>query len=307
MKLMTRLALISLLMVSGPAMAQTDSTGVPDGDVGYTAPADPTTGFVMTENKWCRGGVGSTTIVCDKDEPTGSDNLGNHTATQAINASNHGVNNAGPIAGATNVTASGTVAAATVTASGNISAAGNVNATNSIVAGNAVYAPNYFRSTGGTGWINETYGGGFYMSDTSWVRVYGNKGLYTAGQIYSSTSMRADGNITIGGTAYATAYLHNSDRSLKSDITTIVDPFLILNGIHGSRYVWKETGVPAYGVIAQDVEAVMPEAVQVTEAGTKAVEYDQLIAPMIEAIKQLKADNDNLRAELEELKLAVGN
>lgn len=39
----------------------------------------------------------------------------------------------------------------------------------------------------------------------------------------------------------------------------------------------------------------MPEAVSTDAKGIKSVEYSQLIAPLIEAVKQLKADNDNLR------------
>jgi|GEM_PF-1415185 len=40
---------------------------------------------------------------------------------------------------------------------------------------NAVYASNWFRSNGGSGWINETYGGGIHMVDSQWVRIYGGK------------------------------------------------------------------------------------------------------------------------------------
>jgi hypothetical protein len=109
-------------------------------------------------------------------------------------------------------------------------------------------------------------------------------------------------NITNAGTVTATAYLHSSDRNLKDQIETIADPFGLLAAIHGSHYVWKKDGVAAYGVIAQDVETVMPEAVRTNDDGVKAVEYDQLIAPMIEAIKQLKAENDQLREELNALK-----
>lgn len=38
-----------------------------------------------------------------------------------------------------------------------------------------VYASNWFRSTGNTGWYNETHGGGIYMTDSNWVRVYNDK------------------------------------------------------------------------------------------------------------------------------------
>lgn len=42
----------------------------------------------------------------------------------------------------------------------------------------SIYATNWFRSTGASGWYNEDYAGGIYMSDVSWVRVYGGKGFH---------------------------------------------------------------------------------------------------------------------------------
>lgn len=109
-------------------------------------------------------------------------------------------------------------------------------------------------------------------------------------------------NIIGAGTVTASAYLHSSDRNLKDQITDIDDPFALLAAIHGKHYVWKKDGTPAYGVIAQDVELVMPEAVSTDANGMKAVEYDQLIAPLIEAVKQLRDENESLRKEIDALK-----
>lgn len=41
-----------------------------------------------------------------------------------------------------------------------------------------IYASDWFRSTGKTGWYNQTYGGGWYMSDKAWIKTYGGKGVY---------------------------------------------------------------------------------------------------------------------------------
>lgn len=51
------------------------------------------------------------------------------------------------------------------------------------------YASNWFRSQGTTGWYSETYGGGWRMTDTTRLRAYNGKNIYTAG------SVRADNNI----------------------------------------------------------------------------------------------------------------
>lgn len=74
---------------------------------------------------------------------------------------------------------------------------------------NSISCSNWFRSSGNTGWYNTTYQGGWYMSDTSWIRAYNGVGIYTSGQIYSSSSIRMSNillehtdeinNITNGG------------------------------------------------------------------------------------------------------------
>lgn len=51
---------------------------------------------------------------------------------------------------------------------------GKINAISSITA-STFYTGNWFRSTGQTGWYSETYGGGIWMTDSSWVRVYNGK------------------------------------------------------------------------------------------------------------------------------------
>ena len=59
-----------------------------------------------------------------------------------------------------------------------------------------------------------------------------------------------------------------------------------------------------YGVIAQQIETVFPELVRTAddEIGTKSVNYVGLIAPMIEATKELKAENEALKAEITAMK-----
>lgn len=55
---------------------------------------------------------------------------------------------------------------------------------------NTIYANNWFRSQGVSGWYSESYGGGIYMSDTTWIRTFGDKPFYCNKQIYSSDSIR---------------------------------------------------------------------------------------------------------------------
>jgi hypothetical protein len=89
-----------------------------------------------------------------------------------------------------------------VSTAGSFYAAGGIQVEGSGTA-NTFYAPNWFRSTGDSGWYSETYGGGIYMIDTTWVRTYNDKNFYSAGVIraqaglQSNASMTVEGNITI--------------------------------------------------------------------------------------------------------------
>lgn len=84
---------------------------------------------------------------------------------------------------------------------------------------NTIYANNWFRSTGSSGWYSETYGGGWFMEDSDWIRAYNSKGVYTAGQIYSSNSIRMS-NIYLQNTneinCDSTLYLQYSNSNKLS-------------------------------------------------------------------------------------------
>ena len=71
--------------------------------------------------------------------------------------------------------------------------------------------------------------------------------------------------------------------------------------------MWKkklEMGVRV-GVIAQEVEKTIPEVVYTDENDTKSVSYERLTGVLIEAVKELKSENDDLRKDVEELKKKI--
>ena len=82
---------------------------------------------------------------------------------------------------------------------------------------------------------------------------------------------------------------------MKDNIKPVAGLSLI-EKLKGVTFTWKKDGKASAGVIAQDTEAVFPIAVATDNKGMKLVSYDTLIAPLIEAVKELKADNDNLRS-----------
>lgn len=66
----------------------------------------------------------------------------------------------------------------------------------------AAYTSDWFRSTGSTGWRSQTYGGGWYMSDSTWIRTYGSKSVYqNTGQIRTDGYLVTNGGITVGATS----------------------------------------------------------------------------------------------------------
>ena len=81
----------------------------------------------------------------------------------------------------------------------------NIGATSQYIG--TIYANNWFRSSGSTGMYNESYGGGWFMQDTTWVRVYNNKWVYTNGgalRVYKTgtTTVWSDGPLQSQSNGY---------------------------------------------------------------------------------------------------------
>lgn len=128
-------------------------------------------------------------------------------------------------------------------------------------------------------------------------------------------SMLDNGNVLIGTTSDAGYKLDvnggvrgiswtNSDRNLKKNIETLSDGLGTILSIRGVRYEWKDSSKgtgPQVGVIAQEVEEVLPELVNTDKQGMKAVNYAGLVAPLIEAVKELSHKINNLTNRLDDL------
>jgi hypothetical protein len=114
------------------------------------------------------------------------------------------------------------------------------------------------------------------------------------------------GDAVFSGDVYAAAYLYNSDMRLKEHIRPSkgLDIIAKLNGV---TFDWKDGGRASAGLLAQDVEKVMPVAVRVKSDGMKAIEYGPLMAPMVEAIKELKAQNDRMATEIDALRAEIAD
>jgi hypothetical protein len=81
-----------------------------------------------------------------------------------------------------------------------------------------------------------------------------------------------------------------SDMALKNNVEQIENPLEIINKITGLSFNWKSDGTKSYGVSAQEIEKILPEIVRTRDDGFKGVNYLNLIAFLIEAIKELQKE-----------------
>lgn len=84
-----------------------------------------------------------------------------------------------------------------------------------------------------------------------------------------------------------------SDINFKKNIITIDGALNKVSELRGVSFNWKESGEPSYGVIAQELETVLPELVHGDDP--KRVNYNGIIGVLIEAIKELKAEIEELK------------
>jgi hypothetical protein len=95
------------------------------------------------------------------------------------------------------------------------------------------------------------------------------------------------------GSLNAVNFNTTSDENLKTNIKTVENSLETVEKLRGVSFDWKETGKGSYGVIAQELEEVLPELVK--DGEIKSVNYNGIIGVLIEAIKELKAEIEELK------------
>lgn len=98
------------------------------------------------------------------------------------------------------------------------------------------------------------------------------------------------------GLLTSTDYNSSSDVTLKENFTEIVNPLDVISQLEGFGFSWKDTKEKSYGLSAQQVETVLPEIVRVRPDGTKGINYLNLIAFLVEGIKDLKEEVRQLKS-----------
>ena len=105
--------------------------------------------------------------------------------------------------------------------------------------------------------------------------------------------------ITATGDIAAANFNSTSDISLKDNIQTIVDPLDKIIKLNGVTFNWKENQKPSIGVIAQELQEVLPELV--TQGDIKSVNYNGLIGVLIEAVKEQQKQIEELKDLVKDL------
>ena len=134
-------------------------------------------------------------------------------------------------------------------------------------------------------------------------------------QALLTTSAVTHGNLTINGTITATGDItafFTSDRRHKSNIQTITNALDKVKKLNGVTWEWNDDvnevtkTTPTTGLIAQEVQEVLPQVVVERENGYLGLDYSKMMGLLVEAIKEQQIKIDNLTVEVEALKKKKG-
>ena len=106
------------------------------------------------------------------------------------------------------------------------------------------------------------------------------------------------------GSSLATSWESSSDIRLKKDIISLTNILPKLNNITPVSFDWideNKGNKRQIGLIAQEVEKEFPELVTTDDNGYKAMDYPKMTSILLGAVKELKAENENLKARIEKL------
>lgn len=107
--------------------------------------------------------------------------------------------------------------------------------------------------------------------------------------------------LDVDGTVRARAFFYASDARMKENVAQLQNSLNNVLKLRGVSFTMKDSGARSVGLIAQEVEKVYPDLVKTDKFGLKSVEYGNLVAPLIEAVKAQQAEIEALKARIAEL------
>ena len=145
---------------------------------------------------------------------------------------------------------------------------------------------------------------------SEWIRILGSNGNVGIGTASPAYKLDVNGNI------HATAFPTSSDIRFKKNITPLENSLEKVKKLQGVRYEWNEfinsvrdgykLNVPIIGLIAQDVEKIVPEIIELWRLSddcqdARSIDYPRLIPVLIEAIKEQQIIIENQNQKIENL------
>ena len=118
--------------------------------------------------------------------------------------------------------------------------------------------------------------------------TYQFKDGYFDGTLYTDA-------ISNSGSITSATYFYSSDAALKEDIQTIENPLEKVQALRGVSYKWKDTGRKDIGLVADEVQEVLPELV--VENEHKQMDYGHMIGLLVEAIKEQQKEIEELKCQ----------
>lgn len=97
------------------------------------------------------------------------------------------------------------------------------------------------------------------------------------------------GNILCTNTVTAVDFNSTSDENVKENVVVINHATDIVQQLEGVEFTWKNSGVKSAGFIAQRIEEVLPHLVHLNSEGTKTLNYNGIIAYLVQTVKELDA------------------
>lgn len=190
---------------------------------------------------------------------------------------------AGGIGVAADIWSGGRVTASNLTIATNITVNGTANATSTTTGA--------LQTRGGLGVASSIYAGGDVSANTVLSRATTNSTSATTGAMQTRGGLGVSGNIWAGGNI--TAY---SDARLKRAVQPIDNALSKIEKSRGVYYTRIDTGIREVGLIAQELQKVLPEAVHGDEV--LGIDYGRVVALLIEGIKDLSQQVKDLQAEM---------
>lgn len=129
------------------------------------------------------------------------------------------------------------------------------------------------------------------------------------GSVGIGTAPSASAKLDVAGTVKASAIDYNSDERLKQNITPIQSSGEVLGKLRPVSYFWNEKGKKKggnaqlqYGLVAQEVEKVLPNIVSTDHEGYKSVNYNELIPLLLQTVQEQDKKITELQKEIQLLK-----